>query len=62
MSETTRRETRRRERWGERGVGDEKIQETEAEAEYSTGPARGVYIFAFVDLAEKPRRNDEKDG
>jgi len=24
--------------------GDEKIQETEAEAEYSTGPARGVYI------------------
>ena len=28
----------------ERGVGDEKTQEIEAEAEYSTVPARGVYI------------------
>jgi len=66
-SETARRETRGRDRWGERGGGDEKIQETEAEAEYSTGPARphGEYIFVSVDSVEKPEnpiRNVEKAG
>jgi len=39
--------------------GDEKIQETEAEAEYSTGPARGVYI-CFCGFGGEAGESDKK--